>query len=207
VASLVDEYLPVYDIADAAAVEVEADAPSSWAALLDVDLIEVGKNKPLVGALGMLRILPDVVASLLHGERPAKAPSSIRLRDLTHIEPRAGGWLLLGERDNEEIALGLVGKFWRPIIEFADVGPDGFRDFSEPGYAKHVYSLSVSEIEPGRTLLRAEMRVGTTDDHARKWFRRYWTLGVGSGAHILISGLIEDARDRAEARAAAESSR
>jgi hypothetical protein len=28
-----------------------------------------------------------------------------------------GGWVLLSERPGEEIALGLVGKFWKPVIE------------------------------------------------------------------------------------------
>ena len=87
---------------------------------------------------------------------------------------------------------------WGTMV-LADVKPDDFRDFDEPNFAKHVYSLSVSELDPGRTLLRAEMRVGTTDEHARRWFRRYWTFGVGSGAHVLITGLIESARDEAEA--------
>jgi len=54
-------------------------------------------------------------------------------------------------------------EFWRPVIEFANVGPERFRDFSEPGFAKHVYSLSVSPLDSGRTLLRAEMRIATTD--------------------------------------------
>jgi hypothetical protein len=200
---LVDEYLPLYDIADASAVEVHADVPTTWSALLDVDLIEVGKKKPIIGILGVLRTLPDLVASVLHGEHPERPPQSMRLRDLAEIEMREGGWLPLGERQNEEIALGLVGKFWRPVIEWADVSTEAFKDFDEPGFAKHVYSLSVSELGPTRTLLRAEMRVGTTDEHARKWFRRYWTFGVGSGAHVLITGLIEDARDRAEAAASA----
>jgi hypothetical protein len=197
--SLADEFLPVYDIADSSAVEVRADLGVTWRALLETDLIEVGKRRPLIGLLGALRTLPDLVASILHGEHPAKPPRSLRLKDMAGIRPEEGGWSLLGERENDEIALGLVGKFWRPVIEFADVAPERFRDFSEPGFAKHVYSLSVAELDPGRTLLRAEMRVGTTDEHARRWFRRYWTFGVGSGAHVLITGLIEDARDRAEA--------
>lgn len=196
---LVDEYLPVYDIADAAAVEVHADRARTWAALLDVDLIEVGKKNPLIGILGAVRTLPDLVANLLHGEHPPAPPKSIRLKDMSGIPPDQGGWALLGQRDEEEIALGLVGKFWRPVIEFADVKPEDFKDFAEPNFAKHVYSLSVSELDSGRTLLRAEMRVATTDDHARRWFRRYWTFGVGSGAHVLITGLIETARDKAEA--------
>jgi hypothetical protein len=33
-----------------------------------------------------------------------------------------GGWILRGERPGEEIALGLVGKFWRPAGIGATVG-------------------------------------------------------------------------------------
>ena len=43
------------------------------------------------------------------------------------------------------------------------------------------------------------MRTATTDDQARRWFRRYWNLGVGSGAHVLVNGVIEEAREGAEA--------
>src|SRR5215212_8724583 len=74
----------------------------------------------MVGVLGALRMLPEVVGHFLHGERPAK-PVSMRLRDLPEIPVAEGGWVLLGERPGEEIALGLVGKFWRPVIEFAPI--------------------------------------------------------------------------------------
>lgn len=106
----------------------------------------------------------------------------------------------MAERPGDEIALGLVGKFWKPVISFASVAAEDFKEFAEPGYAKHVYSLGVRELDDETTLLRAEMRVGTTDEHARRWFRRYWTFGVGSGAHVLVNGVIELARDQAEAR-------
>jgi len=32
-------------------------------------------------------------------------------------------------------------------------------------------------------------RTATTDEHARRWFRRYWTFGIGSGAHLLVNDL------------------
>jgi hypothetical protein len=112
--------------------------------------------------------------------------------------------VLLGERPRDEIALGLVGKFWRPVIEFAEVAKDAFRDFSEPGYAKTIYSLSVRAIDARRTLLSGVMRTATTDEHARVWFRRYWTLGVGSGAHVLVNGLLDVTREMAESPAPAK---
>jgi len=118
----------------------------------------------MVGVLGALRMLPEVVGHFLHGERPAK-PVSMRLRDMPEIPMAEGGWVLLGERPGEEIALGLVGKFWRPVIEFAPIeGAEEFRSFDKAGFAKTVYDLSASELEPGRTLLTGLMRTATTDE-------------------------------------------
>jgi len=76
--------------------------------------------------------------------------------------------------------------------------PDQFRDVDDPGYAKTVYELSVRGLDDVRTLLSAMMRTATTDEHARRWFRRYWTLGVGSGAHVVVNGVLEQAREGAE---------
>jgi hypothetical protein len=178
---------------------VHADTQTTWDALMEVDLVEVGRGKPLIGLLGALRMLPEIASHLLHGERPPAAPDRLSLRDLADVPSQNGGWTLLDVRPGEEIALGLVGKFWRPVISYAHVSSPDFKQFSEPGYAKHIYSLAVNELDGGTTLLRGEMRVATTDAHARRWFRRYWTFGVGSGAHVLVSGLIESARDDAEA--------
>ena len=198
---LVDDFLPVYDVSDAVATVVEADVAATWDALMHVDLIEVGRRRPMVAVLGALRALPDIVSHLLHGESPPKAPKQLRLRDTTQIPLGEGGWILLGERPRDEIALGLVGKFWRPVIAFAKVSSGEFRGFAEPGYAKTIYSLSVRALDDRRTLLSGVMRTGTTDEQARTWFRRYWTLGVGSGAHILVNGVLDLTREIAEGHA------
>jgi hypothetical protein len=167
---------------------------------MEVDLIEVGRQRPLVGVLGAVRMLPDIVSRMLHGELPERPPAHMRLRDMASIPLGEGGWVLLGERPRDEIALALVGKFWRPVIEFAKVPADRFRVFAEPGYAKTAYSLSVRKVDEHHTLLAGVMRTATTDEHARRWFRRYWTYGVGSGAHILVNGLLDVTREMAEAR-------
>jgi hypothetical protein len=109
-----------------------------------------------------------------------------------------GGWTLLGERPGEEIALGLAGKFWRPVIEYAEVSADDFTDFIVPGYGKTVYSLAVEPLGEHGCLLTGTMRTATTDEHARRWFRRYWTFGVGSGAHVLVQALLDMVREDAE---------
>ena len=201
-----DDFLPVYDVSDEVAIAVAADPKTVWDALLEADLLEVGKRVPLAGVLGALRMLPELVSHLLHGERPPQAPESMRLRDLAKPSPDQGGWILLGERPGEEIAFGLVGKFWRPVIQYRQVAADGFRDFDEPGYAKTIYDLSVRPLPDGGSLLSGLMRTATTDEHARRWFRRYWTFGVGSGAHVLVHGLLETVRDDVEPARTADAS-
>jgi hypothetical protein len=195
---LVDAFLPVYDVSDAAAIVVHADAAQTWDALMTADLVEVGRRRPLVGALGALRVLPEVVMHVLHGEGVPDAPKRLTLRDTTQIRAGEGGWVLLGERPGREIALGLVGKFWRPVIIYASVPAESFRAFDEAGYAKTVYALAVQPLEADRSMLSAVMRTATTDEHARRWFRRYWTFGVGPGAHVLVNGLLDVVREDVE---------
>ncbi len=195
---LVDDFMPVYDVSDAVAMVVRADLATTWRALKQVDLIDVGRRRPLVGVLGALRALPDIVAHVLHGEAPPAPPKHLRLDDLPTLPATQGGWVLLGEREQDEIALGLVGKFWRPVIEFATVPAGEFTAFATPGFAKTIYALSVRTLDPHRTLLTGTMRTATTDEQARAWFRRYWTLGVGSGAHVLVHGLLDVTREMAE---------
>jgi hypothetical protein len=202
---LVDDFLPVYDVSDSVAVVVRADAATTWGALMQVDLIDVGRRRPMVAVLGALRVLPEIVSHLLHGELPPRPPKQMRLRDIAQISSGEGGWVLLGERPGDEIALGLVGKFWRPVIAYAKVTAETFREFVEPGYAKTVYSLSVRILDERRTLLSGIMRTATTDEYARRWFRRYWTFGVGSGAHVLVAGLIDVAAEAAERKSGASS--
>lgn len=196
-----DEFLPIFDVSDAVATVVLADVATTWNALMEVDLLDVGRRRPLVAILGMVRGLPDMVAHLARRATLPPTPSRLSLRDTTSIPPDEGGWLLLGERPNDEIALGLVGKFWKPVIEFAKVDAGEFRDFAAPGYAKTVYALSVRPLDAGRTLLTGVMRTATTDESSRRWFRRYWTFGVGSGAHVLVQGVIDVVREAAEHQA------
>ncbi len=195
---LVDDFLPVYDVSDAVATVVEADVDKTWDALMHVDLMEVGRRSPVVGLLGAVRALPEIVSHLLRGKLPPRPPRRLRFSDSTELPASDGGWVLLGKRPQDELALGLVGKFWRPVIPYVAVTRESFREFAEPGYAKTVYSLSVRPLDERRTLLSAVMRTATTDDHARKWFRRYWTLGVGSGAHVLVRGVLDLTREMAE---------
>src|SRR6185295_13641426 len=160
-AMLIDDYLPVYDVSDSVATVVNADLATTWSALMEVDLIDVGRQRRTVGMLSALRALPEVVTRWLHGEALPSMPQHLRLRDSATLPPSLGGWVLLDERPNEEIAFGLAGKFWLPVIEYAEVTRETFRGFARRGYAKTVYALSVRALDVDRTLLTAVARTAT----------------------------------------------
>jgi hypothetical protein len=194
-----EELLPVYDVCDQLALVTRADPETAWRALGELDLIELGRRRPLIGALSAIRALPAIAAAVLHGGRPQSPPKRLRLAELSDAPAGEGGWTLLGERPGRELALGLVGRFWRPVIEFAEVSAEGFREFDRPGYAKTVYSFEVRPLAEGGSLLVGTMRTATTDERARRSFRRYWALGVGSGAHVMVNAMLERVREIAEA--------
>jgi len=84
---LAEEFQPVWDVSDAVATVIDANRESAYRALLDVDLLEVGKEAPMVGVLGARRMLPEVVGHVLHGERPAQ-PDSMRMTEARGLQTR-----------------------------------------------------------------------------------------------------------------------
>lgn len=49
---LLDDFMPVYDVSDAVARVVAADLATTWTALTEVDLVDVGRKRPLIAVLG-----------------------------------------------------------------------------------------------------------------------------------------------------------
>ena len=199
---LLEEFLPVYDVSDSVACRVSAPAAVAWEAVMETDMIEVGRRKPLVGLLGGLRGLPGIVWDAVHGEGTS-APQSFRLRDAAGLDPEDGGWLLLGERPGSQIALGLVGKFWRPVIEFAHLAPEGFTAFAEPGYAKTVYLRLGAG--PGRAARACSSPPCARRPPTSTPAGGFAATGPWASAPARMSwssGLLDVARERAEAGAA-----
>lgn len=44
---LAEAFLPVYEVSDAVATVADADREAAWQALLDVDLLKVGREAPI----------------------------------------------------------------------------------------------------------------------------------------------------------------
>lgn len=95
-------------------------------------------------------------------------------------ETLALGWRKLAERPGRELVMGSVTRPWQADVVFTGIDPALFPSFSEPGFVKIAWTLEAEPIDDLHTRFRTRTRVQSTDDAARRKFRRYWRkLGVG----------------------------
>lgn len=152
--SLSLHYLPEAQFAETHSILVEAEP----AAILDAVERVAPTDDPLIARLLALRETP---ARLL-GQRNRAAPFGLH------------SFLPL-ERREKELALGLVGRFWRPDFGLVALpGAEAFRAFAAPGIAKLVLSYGVEPASAGLSRLVTQTRVFCPDRPARLKMTPYW---------------------------------
>lgn len=185
---LLDRYLPRFDATQRQHLVVEADRETTWAAVERLDLMDV--HTRLLDASMAVRGLPVRVSALLGRSRPPAPPEELRLfGDPTCPLP---GWLRLGTRPGHEVALGAVGRFWQPDIDWYDtsaMSPDAFAGFAEPTWGRIAAGLSLRPYGRGRTLVTYEARTAVPDEASRRRFLRYWSLVGPFAGHVLRATL------------------
>ena len=147
---LIDEFLPEYDFIEMHDITIRASSKNVIGTIDEIDFCE----SPIIRALMFLRGMPS---------------AKMRLRDL-----RKTNFEILGKRDNE-LLLGLAGKFWTMRGEMQKVNADNFREFDKKGFAKAVWNFSV-DANGDESLLTTETRVRCLDDASRRSFGFYWTF-------------------------------
>lgn len=187
---LIDDYLPRYDVTEVQQVRVHAPPEVTYPAIHETDL-----RDPMIDALFAIRELPTRLVRRLRGEAPPPPPPAFTFDDLATSEM---GWILLAEEPGVEFVMASVGRFWRRDYGWHPVAPDRFVGFDEPGYAKLAVSFYVEQTDGG-SLLRYEARTATTDDIARKRFRRYWRV-IHPGVAIVMRRALTRIRAEAERR-------
>lgn len=193
---LIDRYLPRFQATQIEHAVVNADIGTTWAALVDLDLLNV--HSPLLDAAFFVRGLPSRVMTRL-GRAPSAGttgPTALRLTGID--EHNLEGWLALGERSGREVAFGAVGRFWKPNIEWYDVTtmtPEQFAAFDEAGWGKIAANFSLRQYGDERTLVSYEARTATTDPDSAQKFARYWTLIRPFVGHVERAALATVRRD------------
>jgi hypothetical protein len=169
---LIDRLMPSCDAVRVEHRIVPGEIATVYAATRQADFIRAWRESAAVRLLFFARGAGERAVSLLarreHREPPP--PESMRLADM----PTHGDWVLLGEDPPQEIAFGVIGRFWAGETVWKQIDAGDFEAFADPGFGKIACNFSLRPYGPHRTLVTYECRTLATDEIARRGFMRYW---------------------------------
>ena len=180
--SRIDEFVPNHDFS--AAYEISINAPSSvvYECLLRSDFSE----------LWLLRLL----MSIRSGKWLPRSRVSTDLRQRL----QGTGFVILAEVPNEEIVIGIAGRFWRPDGgRCKELTAKDFAGFCRSGFAKAAWNFKLRADSTGSTVLSTETRIKCFG--AAFWkFRLYWAL-VGPFSGLIRKAILKQVKTEAESKA------
>ena len=186
---LIDKYLPRWDAVERHGLVIRATPARVWDALRAADF---GRS-PLLATLLALRALPSLLTA---PRRTLRRLRERRAGRLTLDTLFSRGFVLLEERPDREMLIGLEGRFWTATADLRPTDARRFREALASGLARVAWDFRAEPLPDGRVRLTTETRVRCADAATRRRFRAYWLL-VRPG-----SGLIRGAMLRAIRRAA-----
>ncbi len=178
----IDEFLPAHDFSARYEIRINAPASRVYECLLRSDF----------SALWLVRLL----MTLRTGKRQAanRKPSDLRQRLL------GTGFVMLVEVPEEEVAIGVAGRFWRPDGgRYRELTANEFAGFSRPGYAKAVWNFKLRPDSRENTVLSTETRIKCFGRSASWKFRLYWTL-VGPFSGLMRKAILKQVKTAAESK-------
>jgi len=198
--SLLDLYMPEYEVAERHHIQVHAPAETTFAAACG---IAMSQSAPIRILIRTRELVLSFAAAAKWGLSPLRQirnqqEGGSQINGLV-AELKARGWGVLAEIPGREIVLGTVTQPWIAETVFRAVPPAEFRDFHEPGYVKIAVTLCADPVSPFQSKAWTETRVMTTDPVARARFRRYWSL-VAPGAILIRKILLRNLKTEAEGR-------
>ena len=171
---LIDEFLPHYDVNAQYQIDVNAPVSEVYSAARLLDM----RDSEIVYWLCRLRGLPQ--------------------NDLTLDGMLKWGFVLLVDKPSQELALGLIGRFWTPSPRIQRINADAFIKFDQPGFAKAVVNMAFNVQGDGSVRLTTETRVHCLDHSSRRCFRLYWLL-IAPFSGVMRKEWLRLIKQRAEA--------
>jgi hypothetical protein len=187
--SLLDRFMPVYEIVERHHVHVAAPAAVTFTTASEMNL----RRSAVVRAIFRAR-------EIVLGSRPTEVSRPQSFLE----EMRSIGWGVLAEISGREIVMGAVTQPWAANVVFHALPPDEFATFNEPGFVKIVWTLRADAVTPNTSIFRTETRALATDAASRARFRRYWAV-FSPGIIIIRRMMLEPLKRDAEARARLDS--
>ena len=112
---------------------------------------------------------------------------------------RAAGFIPIPTGSEDEMLLGVAGRFWRPDGgTLCGVTAEELITFERAGFAKAMWNFTMERESESVTRLATETRVVVYGSAARRKFRAYWLL-VGPFSGLIRKEMLRLVRRRAEA--------
>jgi hypothetical protein len=189
--SLLDGWMPVYDVSAKYETTVRASPETVYEALWQTDL----RSDPLIRGLLTVRALPGLLF------RPGATWRRMRGRTERSAEGLRGllrpdGFVLLAESPPEELVLGVTGTFWTPSARLVPSSPATFRETPAPNLARGTWGFRLEPLGDS-TRLSTETRVRCADAATRRAFRRYWRI-IGGASGLIRKIMLRRIRLAAE---------
>lgn len=182
--TLIDQLLPRYQFSEKHQLLTRATP----AALLDAALRPEISEDPWTRRFIQLRELPNRVWGALGGRSGLQRQPAFGIHNFTP----------LGREGDQEVAIGLVGKFWQADYGQAPIADaTAFTQFAEPGVAKLVLNFSTEATGDDTTWLRTETRVFCNDPVSLRRFTPYWWL-IRPVSGLIRKRLLARIRDAAQ---------
>jgi hypothetical protein len=176
----IDEFLPNHDFRAAYEVCINAPAQVVYRCLRRSDFSDVW----------LVRLL----MSLRSGKW---LPHNRISRDLLQ-RLKGTGFVVLTEVPDEELVIGVAGRFWRPDGgRCMELTLDDFATFSRRGHAKAAWNFRLRANSPEGTVLSTETRVKCFGPAAFWKFRLYWSF-VGPFSGLMRKVILKQVKTQAE---------
>ncbi len=184
--SRIDAFLQNFDFSASYQVLIDAPRSTVYECLLHSDFSE----------LWLMRLLMTIRT----GKRMPRSPMPGDLRQRL----QGTGFVILDEVPNDEIVIGVAGRFWRPdggrCMELTEAD---FAEFSRQGYAKVAWNFKLRpelpETESETTILSTETRIQCFGRAARWKFGVYWSM-VGPFSGLIRKAMLKQVKTKAESR-------
>lgn len=181
---VIDEFMPVYDVSKRYSMTISAPVDKVYSALKSSNINE----SPFIRILFFLRGLPAIFTS----HKQVSGKSKLTIGNIAD-----SGFMLLNEKPNEEIVIGIVGQFWKLSGNIHRIPSEQFSSFNEKEFAKAAWNFFLRSVDPTTTELSTETRVQCMDEKSWKKFRRYWFL-IGPFSGIIRKEMLRVIKSNAE---------
>ena len=178
--SRIDEFLPISDVSASYEIRIHALPTVVYQCLLVSDFNEAW----------VVRLL----LTLRSGRRLPRNRASGDLRQRL----QGTGFVILSEVPDDEIVIGVAGRFWRPDGgRCLDITAGDFGGFARAGYAKAAWNFKLRAESPKETVLSTETRIKCFGRAAFWKFRLYWSL-VGPFSGLIREEILKQVKTEAE---------